>query len=109
MDAKCLYYKLIINFKRRTKTTWNIVTSLSGRKEHPEGIPNLSASNKIHANTIMIVESFNKYFLSITETIVKSTLNNCDISDICNKANEYLIHIFIDTFPSINCSHVTTN
>jgi hypothetical protein len=57
----------------------------------------------------MIAESFNKYFLSIVDTIIKSTLNNSDISYICNKANEYLIHIFKITFPPINYSHVTTN
>jgi Notch-like protein len=56
----------------------------------------------------MIAESFNKYFLSITETTVKSTLNNHDILDICNKANEYLIHIFKNTFSPISYSQVTT-
>jgi hypothetical protein len=110
IEAKCLYYdKLIIKSKNRTKTTWNTVKSLSRRKAHDQTIPNLSASNKIGANTIMVAESFNKYFLSITETIVKSTLNNRDILDICNKMNEYLIHIFKNTFPPISYSHVMTN
>jgi hypothetical protein len=56
----------------------------------------------------MIAKSFNKYYLSITETIVKSTLNS-HILNISNKAKEYLIHIFKNTFPPINYSQVTTS
>jgi hypothetical protein len=50
----------------------------------------------------MIAESFNKYFLSIAVTITKCTFNNSDISNICNKANKYLIGSFKITFPPIN-------
>jgi hypothetical protein len=57
----------------------------------------------------MVADSFNKYFLSIAETITKSTHNNSDISNICNKANEYLINTFKMAFPSINYSYATTN
>jgi hypothetical protein len=110
MEAKHLDYdKLIINSKNRTKTTWNIVKSLTGRKSYHEAIPNLSVLNKTCISTKMIAESFNKYFLSIPKTIIKSTLNNCDVFDISNRANEYLIHIFKITFPPINYSHITTN
>jgi hypothetical protein len=104
MEAKRLHYdKLIINSKNRTETTWNIVKTLTGRKSYHEAIPNLSVLNKTCNSTKMIAESFNKYFLSIAETIIKITLNNnSDIVDICNKANEYLIHIYKITFPPIN-------
>jgi hypothetical protein len=47
----------------------------------------------------MNADSFNKYFLSIAETITKNTLNNSAIIDICNKANEYVIDVFKTTFP----------
>jgi hypothetical protein len=99
----------MINSKNRIETTWNIVKSLSGRKAYHEAIPNLSALDKICANTRIIAEFFNKYFLSVTETIVKSTLNNHDILDICNKVNEYLIQIFKNTSPPISYSQVTTH
>jgi hypothetical protein len=47
MEAKRLFYdKLIIYSKNRTKTAWNNVKSLSGRKAYHEAIPNLSVSNK---------------------------------------------------------------
>jgi hypothetical protein len=85
MEAIRLHYdKLIINSKNNTRTTWNIVKPLTRRKSYYETIPNLSVLNKTCISTKMIAESFNKYFLSIVETIIKSTLNN---SDICNKAN----------------------
>jgi hypothetical protein len=86
MEAKRSYYEeQIKKSKNTTKTTWNIVKSLTGRKPHHEAIPNLNVLNKSHTNTKMIAESLNKYFLSIAETITKSSLNNSDISNICNK------------------------
>jgi Notch-like protein len=110
MEAKCLYYEeQIKKSKNRAKTTWNIVKSLTGRKPHHETKPNLYVFDKPFINTKMIAESFNKYFLSIVETIIKSTFNNSDISSICNKANKYLIDSFKITFTPINYSYVTTN
>jgi hypothetical protein len=82
---------------------------LTGRKPHHEAIPNLNVLDKSHTNTKMIAESFNKYFLSIAETITKSTFNNSDISNICNKDNKYLIDTYKITFPLINYSYATTN
>jgi hypothetical protein len=40
MESKRSYYdKLVINSKNRTKTTWNIVKSLTGRKPNHEAVP----------------------------------------------------------------------
>jgi hypothetical protein len=40
MESKCSYYdKLIMNSKNRTKTSWNIVKSLTGRKPNHEAVP----------------------------------------------------------------------
>jgi hypothetical protein len=79
MEAKRLHYnKLIINFKNRTKTTWNIVKSLTGRKPYHKTKFSLSVLGKSYINTKMIADSINKNFLSIAETITKNTLNNSD-------------------------------
>jgi hypothetical protein len=103
------YEEQIKKSKNRTKTTWNIVKSMTGRKPHHKAIPNFNVLDKSHTNTKMIAESFNKYFLSIAETITKRTFNNSDISNICNKANKCLIDTFKITFPLINYSYATTN
>ncbi|PNF20445.1 hypothetical protein B7P43_G08125 [Cryptotermes secundus] len=109
-EAKRLYYdKLIINSKNRTKTTWNIVKLLTGRKSYNETTPSLSVLSKSHINPKMIADSFNKYFLSVAESITINTPNNNNIIDICNKSNKYLTDIFINTFPLINYSYATTN
>jgi hypothetical protein len=110
VKVKCLYYdEQIKKSQNTTKTTWNIVKSLTGRKPHHETIPDLNVFDKSYINTKMVVDSFNKYLVSIAETITKSTLNNSDISNICNKANEYLINTFKIAFPSISYSYATTN
>jgi hypothetical protein len=110
MEAKPLHCnKLIINSKNRTKTTWNIVKSLTGKKPHHETIPSLSGLGKSYINTKMIADPFNKYFLSVAETITNNTLKNSDIIYICNKVNKYLIDIFKTTFPPINYGCVTIN
>jgi hypothetical protein len=80
---------------------WNIVKSLTGRKPHHEAIPDLNVFDKSYINTKMVADPFNKYFLSIAETITKSPLNNNDISNICNKANEYLTHSKLPSLLSI--------
>jgi hypothetical protein len=57
----------------------------------------------------MIADSFNKYFLSIAETITNNAFGNSNLSDKFNKSNEYLIHVFKSTFPLINYSYASTN
>jgi hypothetical protein len=60
MEAKRSYYdKLIMNSKNRTKTTWNIVKSLTGRKPNREAVP-LNAFGNSYINPKMIADSFNK-------------------------------------------------
>jgi hypothetical protein len=58
MEAKHLHYdKLIINSRNRTKTTQNIVKSLTGRKPYHETIPSLSVLDKSYINTKMLADS----------------------------------------------------
>jgi hypothetical protein len=89
-----------MNCKNRTKTTWNIVKSLTGRKPNQP----LNALDNSYINPKRMADSFNKYFLSIAETITNNAFGNSNLS-----GNEYLIHVFKSTFPLINYSYASTN
>jgi hypothetical protein len=69
----------------------------------------LNAFDNSYINPKMIADSFNKYFLSIAETITNNAFSSSNLSDKCNKSNEYLIHVFKSTFPLINYSYASTN
>jgi hypothetical protein len=49
--AKKLHYnKIILNFKNKTKTTWNIVKMETGKNESKEGIHHLNINGIITHN-----------------------------------------------------------
>jgi hypothetical protein len=66
--------------KNGTKTTWNIVKSLTGRKPNHEAVP-LNAFGNSYINPKIIADSFYKYFLSIAETITNNAFGNSNLSD----------------------------
>jgi hypothetical protein len=86
----------------RIKSTWNIVKMLTGRKSHYEILPTLNTSDKAYTNSKSISESFNRYLLSVADTIINNISNNCDQIDKSKTSSEYLSHIFKVTFPTIN-------
>jgi hypothetical protein len=110
IETKRTYYdKQISNSNDRIKSTWNIVKSLTGRKPNHEVIPILSTLHKSYTNPKTISDSFNKYYLSVAETIINNSSNNTNLIEECNKPSEYLFHIFKVNFPTINYNFVTTN
>jgi hypothetical protein len=73
---------------------WNIVKMLSGRKSHYEILPTLNTPDKAYTNSKSISESFNKYFLSVADTIINNISNNCNpIDKIKLLVNIYLIYL----------------
>jgi hypothetical protein len=77
------------------KTTWNITKVETNRLRGPTDTTINSYQNS--------PESFNKYFLSITENIIHDIrCNNKQGYNINKNPNYYLLSLFHKTFPSIN-------
>jgi hypothetical protein len=65
--------------------------------------------NNVPVNSNDIPESFNKYFLSVADSIISNIPNNCNPSDRTKTFKEYLSDVYKVTFPKIKISPVSTN
>jgi hypothetical protein len=109
IETKRSYYdKQISNSNDRIKSTWNIVKTLTDRRSDHDVIPIVSTLDKAYTNRKIISDSFNKYFLSVADTIINNTSNNFNSIDKSKNPSEYLFHTFKTTFPTIKYSFVTT-
>jgi len=102
--GKNLYYdRLLLYSNNKSKTTWNIVKTVTNNKVLT--ITTMNIKNKLSHNPLAIANAFNTYFSSIAENILnknfsgKNTINNNDsISYLCQNFRRsflsmpYLIH-----------------
>jgi hypothetical protein len=63
------YDKLILNSHNKIKTTWNIINKESGIKNNSNNIQALDVDGKKVIGQQSIAETFNEYFVTITENI----------------------------------------
>jgi hypothetical protein len=83
--AKKLYYnRLVLNSHNKTKTTWNIVKSVSGKKSTDEIIHQLYIDRGKTNNPQIISDNFNVYFLTIADKI---NYNNSDSNNMISVIN----------------------
>jgi thiamine kinase-like enzyme len=109
VTKRSYYDKLIINSNDRVKSAWNIVKTLTGRKSQDDTSPvfhnNFSRSM---SNLSNISESFNRYFLSVPDSIINNIQKDYNPSEK-NNFHGYLIEVFNVTFPKITFSPAATN
>jgi hypothetical protein len=92
---------MISESKNKLKTTWKIIKKETGNKDHKKGIPSLKVNNIITNNQLIIADTFDKYFLSVADTITDNI--NKDKNGPANNTNllNYLIHNFKYPFTKI--------
>jgi len=72
-EAKILQYKKqILTSQNKTRTTWNIVRSETGKKTEKEDITSLSINGTLIQNQQTIANFFNNYFATVAEKLIKS-------------------------------------
>jgi hypothetical protein len=101
------YNKYIADSDNRTKATWNIVKTLTGNKIKRKEISHININNTLTDNYQLIVNSFNTYFLTVTENIIKDISSNNDPSQDTNPL-VYLINAFKQPFPKIQFKNTST-
>ena len=105
---KKYYDDLIFKSKNKTKTTWKII-----KKETGNNCQNRTKSLKIN-NTILnnpqeIANTFNNYFSTVTDTVIRNTIkDNNDFKGNVDHS-KCLITNFINMFSSTNWKYATTN
>jgi len=68
----------------KTKTTWNIVKTITNNKNTINTISTMNINDKLSSNPLAIANAFNSYFSSVAENLLiinfsgKNTNNNHD-------------------------------
>jgi len=108
MSTKKLYCnKLLLNSNNKSKTTWNIVKTITNNKNTNNNISTMNIKDKISSNHLAIANAFNTYFSSVAENLLiknfsgKNTINN-------NNSISYLRQNFIQSFSTIQLRKITT-
>jgi len=101
MLAKKLYCnRLLLNSKNKSKTTWNIVKTITNNKNINNNISTMNIKDKLSSNPLVIVNAFNTSFSSVAENLLiknfsgKNTINK-------NDSISYLCQNFIRSFSNI--------
>jgi hypothetical protein len=85
MSAKRIYFnKLLLKSKKKPKTTWNIVKTITNSKNTMNNISTMNINDKLSSNPLAIASAFNTYFSSGAENVfiknfsLKNNINHSD-------------------------------
>jgi len=101
-----LYYSTqITTSENKTKTTWNIVKSITSKKTVCEEVHSLRVDGKIINNHLHISNFFNDYFLSAAERVNNNSTSkvNLDVS----LPMYYLFQTFKNPFLNIEVKYIS--
>ena len=97
LAAKQLYYKNCIKKSfNKSKTTWNIIKTITKNKNSTNNTLTMNVDNKLSSNPLTISNALNSYFLSVAENIFikNSTINSTtDNNDPMNNLRQNFGHI----------------
>ena len=99
--AKERYYnKILTCSNNKIKTTWNIIKNITCIKPNSQKITSINVDGNVSFDGQIIVETFNKYFLSVAQNV---HVNNHNANRPSNHENPiaYLSKAFNQPFPTI--------
>jgi hypothetical protein len=74
ITAKKSYFnKLLLKSNNKTKTTWNIVKSITNNKGAIENVTPMNLTNKSSGNSRATANAFNDYFSSVADKLLIKT------------------------------------
>jgi hypothetical protein len=79
-----------MNSNNRIKSSRNIIKTLTGRKSQCDTLPTQINLNSLPSNSNNIPDSYNKYFLSVADSITSNILNDYNPSAKAKTSEEYL-------------------
>ena len=90
------------------ETMWEIIKTETGKTNHKFGVQSLKISDKLMDNPVMIANTFNKYFISVTGSIISNVKSvNSDHENNTNPI-KYLFNSFKHPFPNIQWFYTPT-
>lgn len=88
------------------KSTWKIINNEKGISHQNISTPLIKLDNKIIANQHKIVNLFNSYFLSVSESIKDN--RKYKLNSSTNNPINYLLKHYKKPFPKIDWTYVST-
>jgi hypothetical protein len=67
---KLHYNKLLLKSTNKTKTTWNIVKTITNNKNTINTITTMNINDQLSSNSLAIANAFNSYFSSVAENLL---------------------------------------
>jgi predicted lactoylglutathione lyase len=102
--AKKLHYNnFIINSKNKTKTTWDVIRSVTNSKSDKNIISSVSTGGKKYDNPQTMANIFNNHFIMPSNQIQSNIPTN--VSNFLS----YLFEVYKQPFPNIKMTTVTRN
>jgi len=87
---------------------WKIIKTETGKTNHKLGVQLLKISDTVMDNHVMIANTFNKYFISVTDSIISIVRSvNTDHENNTDPI-KYLFNSFKHRFPNIQCFYTPT-
>jgi transposase len=102
------YDKLITNSNNKTRTTWNIVKSITGKRTGYKSVQPIYIDDVCSEtdNNQVIADTFQHHFLSTADKIILNINNKIDTQN--NRCIEYLFKAFKNPFPSLTLDYTTS-
>jgi hypothetical protein len=107
--AKNLYYNgLILNSNNKTKTTWNIIKTVTGKRINNTEVHFLNVEGNLTDSHQLIVDSLNNYFLTVLKKInSNSAKSDHSVEFDTDKHRSYLTQAFPTPFPEMESKPAT--
>jgi hypothetical protein len=92
--TKLYYVKIILNSKNKMETMRKIIKTETGKTNHKMGVQLLKISDTVTDKHVMIANTFNKYFISITDSIISIVRSVNNDHESTTEPFKYLFNSF---------------
>jgi hypothetical protein len=104
---KSYYNKIILNYNNKMKCTWKIINKNKVKIKNDKGIHSIKVDNKVISNQNEIANVFNKYFISIANSVASNNNKHTSSNSLNNPIN-YLVNSFNRPFAKIKLQYAST-
>jgi hypothetical protein len=106
--AKKMYYnKLLWKSDNKPKATWNIVKTITNKKDNVDNLISMNINDKISSNPQVIANSFNSYFSSVAENLLKKYFHEKNIFNTKDAVSN-LRNSFRQSFSTVKLNNITS-
>ena len=99
---------MILNSKNKMETMWKIIKTETAKTNHKFGFQSLKISNTMTDNHVIVADTFNKYFILVTDSLISSVKSGNNDHENNTNPIKYLFNSFKHPFPNIPWFYTST-